>query len=199
MPVESFTYITSLNQNWPVGTDLLSQQDDHSRGIKKTVQDSFPNIDGPVTCAPADLNQFTGSAAGGSGLAVTGMISAYAGAIAPNAWLLCDGAAIDGAHTALIALVGANTPNLQGQFLRGWSPDAAVDPDGPRAPLLAQAAAFESHTHSVDIDSSQQGGGASNDALFPDGTAGPISITSAAAGGAETRPVNVTVSYIIKI
>jgi len=33
----------------------------------------------------------------------------------PTGWLLCDGSAIDSAYTALIAIVGANTPNLKGR------------------------------------------------------------------------------------
>jgi len=200
MPLETFTFITSLNQNWPVGTDLLSQSDDHHRGIKKAVQDSFPNINAAVTCSPADLNQFTGTAAGGSGIAVTGMISMFAGTVAPNAWLLCDGAVIDGAHTALIALVGANTPDLQGQFVRGWSPDAVVDPDGPRAPLSTQAEDLKSHQHSLDRFASGAAGASyvqtdNDDSESPESLDTPTGLT----GGDETRPVNMALSYIIKI
>lgn len=200
MPLETFTFITSLNQNWPVGTDLLSQSDDHHRGIKKTVQDSFPNIDAAVTASPADLNQLTGTATGGSGIATTGMISLFAGVSAPNSWLLCNGAAIPAEHTALIALVGANTPDLQGQFVRGWSADNAVDPDGPRAPLSAQGEEFKSHQHSLDRFAS---GPALNtyiqvdndDSESPESLDVPTGLT----GGDETRPVNVAVSYIIKV
>ena len=39
MPVEpTFDYPDNLNANWPLGTDLLSYQDDHSRGIKQTIK-----------------------------------------------------------------------------------------------------------------------------------------------------------------
>lgn len=52
-------------------------------------------------------------------LVPTGTITAYGGASAPTGWLLCDGSAINGAYTALIALVGANTPDLRGRFPMG--------------------------------------------------------------------------------
>lgn len=51
----------------------------------------------------------------------TGTIVAFIGTVAPNGWLLCDGAAIpSGAfYDNLKAMVGNNAPDLRGQFLRG--------------------------------------------------------------------------------
>lgn len=48
-----------------------------------------------------------------------GTIAPYAGTSAPTGWLLCNGGAINASYTGLIALVGANTPNLKGKFLVG--------------------------------------------------------------------------------
>lgn len=51
----------------------------------------------------------------------TGSIIPYIGTDAPEGWVLCDGRSlttIDGSDE-LQLLVGANTPNLQGMFLRG--------------------------------------------------------------------------------
>lgn len=48
-----------------------------------------------------------------------GTIVSYGGTSAPTGWLLCNGNAISGSYTELIALVGANTPNLKGKFLVG--------------------------------------------------------------------------------
>lgn len=42
----------------------------------------------------------------------TGTIIAYIGSSTPNGWLLCNGNAIPSQYSALIALVGNNTPNL---------------------------------------------------------------------------------------
>lgn len=52
-----------------------------------------------------------------SGALPVGMITAYWGTTAPSGWLLCDGAAIPAQYSALIALVGANTPNLKGKVI----------------------------------------------------------------------------------
>jgi hypothetical protein len=48
-----------------------------------------------------------------------GTISAYGGASAPTGWLLCNGDAIDVGYTELIALVGANTPDMKGRVPMG--------------------------------------------------------------------------------
>jgi microcystin-dependent protein len=83
-----------------------------------------------------------------------GVISAYYGTTAPTGWLLCDGAAIPAQYTALIALVGANTPNLKGKVIVGR--DAAdVDFDtlgetgGAKTVTLTEAQ-MPSHNHTQD-------------------------------------------------
>lgn len=57
MGLESGTYIDSLNESWPIGSeDTVSQSDDHLRLLKTTIKNTFPNIDGEVTPTPAQLN-----------------------------------------------------------------------------------------------------------------------------------------------
>jgi hypothetical protein len=60
MPLETFSYITSLNDANPANTDQKLQGDDHIRGIKATLLASFPHIDGPVNCTPTELNLLAG-------------------------------------------------------------------------------------------------------------------------------------------
>lgn len=48
-----------------------------------------------------------------------GAITAYWGTTAPAGWLLCDGSAIPAQYSALIALIGPNTPNLKGRVIVG--------------------------------------------------------------------------------
>lgn len=48
-----------------------------------------------------------------------GTITAFGGTTAPTGWLLCNGGAINGSYTELIALVGANTPDMRGRFPLG--------------------------------------------------------------------------------
>lgn len=80
----------------------------------------------------------------------TGAIMPFIGTTAPNGWLLCDGSAIpNNSYTAnLIALLGsANTPNLNGLFLRGTGTHAT----GQAGPALkaVQQDSFEEHNHTL--------------------------------------------------
>lgn len=65
MGVETFDYIGNLDPLNPLGTDLKSLGDDHLRGIKKVLTQSFPNVTGAVTAVQGDLNVLTGAAAAG--------------------------------------------------------------------------------------------------------------------------------------
>jgi len=59
MSLESATYINQLNPLNPDGAvDLVSTADDHLKLIKSTLQNTFPNITGPVL---ADQNALSGS------------------------------------------------------------------------------------------------------------------------------------------
>jgi hypothetical protein len=60
MGVETFVYIDDFNVNWPLSTDKRRFGDDHLRGIKLGVKNTFPNIDGPVNPTPAELNYSVG-------------------------------------------------------------------------------------------------------------------------------------------
>jgi len=77
----------------------------------------------------------------------TGSIMAYAGATAPDGWLMCDGSAIpvNSDTQALRNLVGPNTPNLKDRFLRGAN--------GTKGPLLrhTQDQATVAHSHSFNL------------------------------------------------
>jgi len=52
----STKYIDSLNEEWPAGIDYPDAGDDHIRGIKNVLKNTFPNIGGPVTLTEDDLN-----------------------------------------------------------------------------------------------------------------------------------------------
>jgi microcystin-dependent protein len=54
-------YIDDLVNTNPVGgSDYLSDGDNHIRGIKNVLLNTFPNIDGAVTPTPAELNSLAG-------------------------------------------------------------------------------------------------------------------------------------------
>ena len=56
MALETFNYIDSLVVTNPTATDNVSQGDDHLRGIKTTLKNTFPNVTGAVTPTQAELN-----------------------------------------------------------------------------------------------------------------------------------------------
>lgn len=195
MPLEDSDFISELNPAWPLGTDGVNTSDDHHRNTKKAVQQSLPNLAGPVTANQDDLNLLSGAAADGSPLVPLAAILPYFGTVAPLGYLMCDGAAVPVEHADLIAIIGANTPDLRGQFLRGWSTAAGQDPSAPRNPGSSQGEAFKSHTHNASAaqDNSNAGSRFSHNSRAQAGT-----LTTAATGGDETRPKNIAVGFIIK-
>lgn len=62
MPLEtSFNSIADLNVNWPTGPDLVNKGDDHTRGIKQALKNTFPQIDKPLTITADGLNAMAAS------------------------------------------------------------------------------------------------------------------------------------------
>lgn len=80
MAIESATYINQLNQSYPDGTiDLMSSVDDHIRLIKKTLQNSFPGVTGPVITSQTDLSSTKYTTVTGTANAITATISNWPG------------------------------------------------------------------------------------------------------------------------
>jgi microcystin-dependent protein len=94
-----------------------------------------------------------------------------------------------------------NIPDLRGEFIRGWANARSVDTG--RAFGSFQADELKAHTHShntsnkTGISSSAYGTNVTVAANLVAGTpsTGPVSDST---GGAETRPRNVALMYIIK-
>jgi phage-related tail fiber protein len=122
--------------------------------------------------------------------------------------LECDGAAVSRTTYALLfAVVGTtfgagngtttfNVPDLRGEFVRGWDDGRGVDTG--RAFGSTQADALKAHLHSVTPPASDGTGGSG---LTGTGSGGSETITpynTAETGGAETRPRNVAMLYIIR-
>jgi microcystin-dependent protein len=157
-----------------------------------------------------------------------GSIMAYGGTTAPTGWLLCNGASVSRTtYATLYAAIGNNygtadgsnfnLPDFRGRFLRGSTTDSNRDPNfstrvasntgGNTGGNVGsyQADAFKEHTHSYnDIFHSEVGGTVSVTNNWGSGDSdndnrgSEIARTSGTTGGSETRPVNVTVNYIIK-
>lgn len=57
MTIENATYLKQLNASYPTDGDLIKEGDDHIRLIKKTLRNSFKNIDKQVLISSDQLNE----------------------------------------------------------------------------------------------------------------------------------------------
>ena len=95
----------------------------------------------------------------GAAVVPIGSVIWYAGSSAPTGYLKANGDAIaNGSGTtqgitanfaALYAIVGANLPDLRGEFVRGW--DDGKGTDSGRSIRSTQAEAYKEHNHPSDI------------------------------------------------
>jgi microcystin-dependent protein len=138
-------------------------------------------------------------------LVPAGAVQAFAMNSAPTGWLEADGAAVSrSTYATLFSAIGTTygsgdgsttfaLPDLRGYFVRG----SGTNGDGTAAGTFGekQADEFKSHTHTVaDTGFAAQGAaGAERNIVF-----GPVTRTTSAAGGAETRPKNIAMLYCIK-
>ena len=133
MGLETGDYISDLVETNPLGTDPVSQGDDHIRLIKSILKSQFPNLDAAVTATPDELN---------SGGVPTGSIIALGGPTPPTGWLACDGTAISRTTYAdLFNVIGTgwgagdgsttfNLPDLAGRVLAQVSTETIGDTFG---------------------------------------------------------------------
>jgi len=136
-----------------------------------------------------------------------GTVSAFAGASAPDKYLMCDGSTISRTtYSDLYAVLGDvygngdgsttfEIPDLRGEFLRGLDGGRGVD--ASRTLGSAQSDLLKSHTHQVQNVFS--GGGTGDEENYVSNvTARRSTIDTLSSGGAETRPRNIAMNYIIK-
>ena len=169
----------------------------------------------------------------GAAVVAVGTVIWYAGSSAPTGYLKANGDSIaNGSGTtqgvtanfaALYAIVGANLPDLRGEFVRGW--DDGKGTDSGRAIRSTQTDQNESHTHtatSVVTDGGHTHSGDVHAARHDSGTMGSgdthqlvgnserslsinsattgisVATTNATQGGTEARPRNVALLACIK-
>ena len=61
MALETFNFIDSLVVTNPTATDNVSQGDDHLRGIKTTLKNTFPNVTGAINATQAEVDILDGA------------------------------------------------------------------------------------------------------------------------------------------
>lgn len=190
MGLEAANFISELVPSNPLDTDDPTQGAAQIRTTKLATQQSFPNINSAVNATPAELNQLVNLVL--RELAPTGIGAEWFTSTPPDGWLECNGAPIPVEHTALILLLGANTPNLSDRFLRGSS--------GGRAPLSTQGENVGAHSHNSDILISTAPFGevvTFNRSSDSAAQALDSTVTSNNPTG-EVRPANTAVMFIVK-
>lgn len=92
-----------------------------------------------------------------------------------------------------------NTPDLRGQFVRGWSDSVGQEYDSsPARRNDYQTDEIKAHSHEItrDIDTST---GSSVDFAANQGISNQNAATTQNTGGVETRPKNYTLAFIMRI
>ena len=140
----------------------------------------------------------------GTTVVPVGTVIMYYGSTAPTGYLECDGQSTTG-YDELEELIGSNTPDLRGEFIRGWDNGRGVDTG--RTLGSTQDDAFQGHYHKSNGYTNTAGsnvipragtGGDPNgidsfaQTTVTDGTNGTPRTSS------ETRPRNVSLMYCIK-
>jgi microcystin-dependent protein len=149
------------------------------------------NTSNPSTSATAASKGYVDATVGASIL--PGQIVMWGTSTPPAGWLECNGQSTAG-YPNLTALFGTNLPDLRGEFVRGWSNNRTTV-DYPRDILSAQAQEIQAHTHSYTAPTIIQ------DAVRGDASGRDprtAAATTGSTGGAETRPRNVALMFIIK-
>lgn len=156
---------------------------------------------------------------GPAGSGLIGMIAMWGGQVAPVGWLECNGQST-AAYPLLSQIVGAAVPDLRGEFIRGWDHGRGVDAGRTVGSSQGDLTNPTNHTHDVPFV------GTSDDPRLTSAYGSILSApgyhqgyhdrvtafpgnnsfynfniqTSNAltTGGAETRPRNIALMYIIK-
>jgi phage-related tail fiber protein len=156
------------------------------------------NNSSPATSATAASKGYVDATAAAATL--PGAIVMWGGST-PSGWLECNGQSTAG-YANLTAIYGTNVPDLRGEFIRGWDHGKGVDPG--RGIRSFQGQDIQPHTHMPpsgyqyvttpfsgdgEIDGSGRAG---------EGERNASAVPSAVNAGAETRPRNVALMFIVK-
>jgi microcystin-dependent protein len=142
----------------------------------------------------------------------TGSVFTMATTTVPSGYLECDGAAVSRTTYAdLFAAIGTtwgagngsstfNVPDLRGEFVRGWDNGRGID--SGRTFASSQDDQLQEHTHTVGYSSRNVGDPPNpitiGDAAYNVQTKQTFSTGTTGDFGAETRPRNIAMMYVIK-
>lgn len=194
----------TLGQAYPDGTNFLGVNNEPAGSAPAPLERSrnLSDVDDKAI-SRTNLDVFSRSET--RQMAPASEVCYFARATAPTGWLKANGAAVSRtAYADLFAAIGTtfgsgdgvntfNLPDLRGEFIRGWDDGRGVDAGRQLGNL--QFDSFKSHTHGMDWDNNETGGG-----KLTVGGNGSVSGTyqTQAAGDSETRPRNVALLACIK-
>lgn len=138
MSLETGTYISDLVPANPPTSDPIAQAANHIQLIKQVLQNTFPNVKGPVTATQENLS---------NGVPV-GLISMWSGATIPTGWALCNGGSVplsDGSGNV-------TTPDLRDRFIVGSGLSYTPGNTGGIAQNTLTVSQLPSHTHTGTTD-----------------------------------------------
>lgn len=135
MPIESATYISSLNPANPAASDPVADSDNHIRLIKDVLKSTFPNVTGRVDSSHFVLN---------GGVPIGGIIM-WSGDIPgiPTGWVLCAG----GTFTRSDGGGSIVAPDLRDRFVIGAGGNLTVNTAGGSTTPTGTTDAAGSHSH----------------------------------------------------
>lgn len=121
-----------------------------------------------------------------------GSVQLWYGNKIPEGWLEMNGQTT-GKYPGLSRIFGVRLPDLRGEFVRGWDHGRGVDAN--RAMKSTQPEQLKSHSHTIPTEPDGTGGGG---AVRTGPHAPSSTYNTNSAGGVETRPRNVALTYIVK-
>lgn len=145
MGLEAGQYISDLVSDWPTSFDKRREGDDHLRLIKTVLKNTFPNLNGPVTSTPAQLNNMPANTQAiitelKKHIVPARTVVMFSGTEAqvPVGWYLCNGQTVAGFGVV---------PDLRGKFVLGASSGYPLNSVG--GATAVQSGAAGAHVHTV--------------------------------------------------
>lgn len=199
MALENMTgpnaYISAMVQTNPASTDPEGEGDDHLRGIKNCILNTFPNINGPVMLTDEQLNAILTQ----KPQVPIGCILDFAGGALPDNFLLLQQAPTTlnrTTYAALFAVIGTTWGAGDGSTTFGapYIPQGEAALSGA-APGGATNGQIPAHTHVIN-SAGQFAAEGGNGAFTPIYSAGAVS--GSAGAGTKNMPAGTFWQKIIR-
>ena len=202
MALENMTgpnaYISAMVQTNPTNTDPEGEGDDHLRGIKNCILNTFPNITGPVTLTQAQLNALVSTP---PQVPIGSVLDFSGGALPPNFLLvpLVPTNLNRTTYAALFAVIGTLWGAGDGSTTFGMPYVPAGMPAlNNSTPGGITAGQILAHTHTAPGSNASTYGPGSNVNRLDPTTGTQTTTTQTPAGGSNNLPAGTYFQKIIR-